>query len=103
MGRTPTKFETAVDQFYAEAQRHGREQVALIAESAILVVSNCRPQLQDRWDELVAVLGPYSRTQLRLAGIAMRRLIGESKAAYIELSVDVEAEIRVTTTIDVVA
>lgn len=82
-----SEFERRVEAFYDEASRYGVHRAFLRGGSVIAEVRDCRPALEDRWAELAELLGGDADLQLRLAVVAIRRLVAMDRAVLYEQSV----------------
>lgn len=85
MSRFISQFEQRVNAFYEEGNRHGDHQGILRAGSLVAVIRDCRPQIEDRWADVAELFGDGAAVQLRLAVIAIRRLVASNRAMLIEL------------------
>lgn len=82
-----SEFERRVDAFYDEASRYGTYRAFLRGGSVMAEVRDCRPALEERWAELAELLGGDADLQLRLAVLAIRRLVARDRAVLYEQSI----------------
>lgn len=94
-----SEFARVVDDFYRNAARLGSDRVVLQAGSLLLIVHNCMGRdVMRSWLRLKAVTGEHAEMQLRLAAIAIRRMIALDRVTLLELRT--ESQLRIEATLE---